>query len=63
MKEVKNGNKAIRIISNMMFYGQYYKDEFQVLDSAEFSKRKYNNWVKNYGFWNIKRLPWKMWSV
>lgn len=47
-KEIKKGNKAIQIISNMMFYGQYYKDEFQVLQSDTYSVRKYNNWVKKY---------------
>ena len=49
-KEIRNGNKAIRVISNMMFYGQYYKDEFQVLESKPFSEIAYKNWKKKYGF-------------
>jgi hypothetical protein len=49
-KEVRNGNKAIQIISNMMFYGQYYKDEFQVLESKPYSEIAYKNWLKKYSF-------------
>ena len=50
MKEVKNGNKAIQVVSNMIFYGQYYKNEFQVLDSNNYTEKTYKNMVKKYGF-------------
>lgn len=50
LNELKKGNKAIQIISNMMFYGQYYNGEFQVLDSNTYSVRRYNNWIKKYNF-------------
>lgn len=47
---MKKGNKEIQVIGNMMFYGQHYKDEFQVLEASTFSERKYKNWIKKYGF-------------
>ena len=46
---MKTGNKEIKVIGNMMFYGQNYNGEFQVLESAIFSDRKYKNWIKKYG--------------
>ena len=48
MNEIRKGNKAIQIISNMMFYGQYYKDEFQVIESKDYSERKLKNFRKKY---------------
>lgn len=50
MSAVTKENKEIRVIGNMMFYGQLYKDEFQVLDSKEYTERSLKNWVKKYGF-------------
>ena len=47
---MKKGNKEIKVVGDMMFYGQNYKDEFQVLDSATFSTRRFKNWIKKYGF-------------
>ena len=49
-KEIRNGIYAIQIISNMMFYGRYNKDEFQVLESKPFSEIAFKNWKKKYGF-------------
>lgn len=50
MKEIRkeNSNKAIQVISNMMFYGQYYDGYFQVLDSNEYTERRFKNWIKKY---------------
>jgi hypothetical protein len=48
MREERKGNKAIQKISNMLFYGQYYNNEFQVLNSAVFTERRFNNWIKKY---------------
>jgi hypothetical protein len=50
MKEIKNGNKAIQVVGGMVFYGQYYKNEFQVLESKSYTERVYKNMVKKYGF-------------
>ena len=50
MKEIRSGNKAIRIIGSMVFYGQYYDGEFQVLESKNYSPRSYANMVRKYGF-------------
>lgn len=50
MKEIKKGNKAIRILGTMIFYGQYYDGEFQVLDSNDYTARKYANMIRKYGF-------------
>ena len=50
MNEIRNGNKAIQIVSNMLFYGQYYNNEYQVLESAVYTPRRYKNWIKKYGF-------------
>jgi len=50
MKETRNGNKAIQIVSNMVFYGQYYKNEFQVLESKSYTERTYKNMARKYGF-------------
>lgn len=55
MYELRNGNKAIQIVANMIFYGQYYKngienESFQVLDAKENTGRKYANMKKKYGF-------------
>jgi len=47
---IKKGNKAIQIISNMMFYGQIYDNEFQVLESNDYSERRLKNWIKKYNF-------------
>jgi len=50
MKEIKKGNKAIQIQGTIIFYGQYYDGEFQVLESKTYSDRAYKNMVKKYGF-------------
>lgn len=50
MKETRKGNKAIQIIADMMFYGQYYENDFQVLYSATYTERKYKTWMKKYNF-------------
>jgi len=55
MKEITKGNKAIRIMGNQLFYGQYYSNgyngkSFQVLEAKEYTVRKYANMVKKYGF-------------
>ena len=53
MKEWHKGNKAIQVLGGMLFYGQYYKDEFQVLESHYFTPRKLVNLKQKYGFYNI----------
>ena len=55
MNELRNGNKAIQVVANMVFYGQYINyangtSDFQVLDSKENTPRKYANMKKKYGF-------------
>lgn len=50
MKEIKKGNKAIRILGTMIFYGQYYDGEFQVLESKNYSVNAYNAMTRKYGF-------------
>ena len=52
MKEIRNGNKAIRISENnsIMFYGQYYNNNFQVLETKEYTVRKLTNFKKQYNF-------------
>lgn len=37
MKEIRKGNKAIRIMKTGVFYGQYYDNEFQVLKAKFYS--------------------------
>ena len=49
MKEIRNGNKAIQVIGSMVFYGQYYNGEFQVLESRSYTDRAYKNMLKKYG--------------
>ena len=52
MKEIRNGNKAIRISenNNIMFYGQYYNNDFQVLETKEYTARKLTNFKKKHNF-------------
>ena len=52
MKEIRNGNKAIRISENnsIMFYGQYYNNDFQVLETKDYTARKLTNFKKKYNF-------------
>jgi hypothetical protein len=50
MKEIKNGNKAIQVIGNQVFYGQYYKNDFQVLEAKTYTEKAYKNMAKKYGF-------------
>lgn len=55
MNEIRNGNKAIRKVANMIFYGQYINyangtSDFQVLDAKEYTERKLENMKKKYGF-------------
>ena len=46
----RNGNKAIQIVGSMAFYGQYYNNDFQVLDSCDNTARKVKNMAKRNGF-------------
>jgi len=48
MKEIRMGSKAVRKINNMCFYGQYYDNKFQVLESKKYSEKIFNNLVKKY---------------
>ena len=50
MNETRKGNKAIRVNENnsIMFYGQYYGSDFQVLETREYSVRKLNNFKKKH---------------
>jgi hypothetical protein len=55
MNEIRNGNKAIKKVANMIFYGQYINyangtSEFQVLDAKEYTEKKLANMKKKYGF-------------
>jgi hypothetical protein len=55
MNELRNGNKALQIVANMVFYGQYIEynngtSEFQVFEARENTPRKYANMKKKYGF-------------
>jgi hypothetical protein len=50
MTEHRNGNKAIQIHHDMAFYGQYYKEWFQVLESCDNTDRKVKNMAKRNGF-------------
>lgn len=55
MNEIRNGNKAIQKVANMIFYGQYINyangtSDFQVLEAKEYTERKLANMKKKYGF-------------
>ena len=55
MKETRNGTKAIRVMGNQVFYGQYYNngrggEDFQVLEAKDYTERKLANMKKKYGF-------------
>jgi hypothetical protein len=55
MEEIRNGNKAIQFVGNMIFYGQYINysngtSEFQVLEAKENTAKKLQNMKKKYGF-------------
>lgn len=50
MTETRKGNKAIRVNenNNIMFYGQYYGSDFQVLETRSYTPRKLSNFKKQY---------------
>ena len=50
VKEIRKGNKAIQIQHDMAFYGQYYKDWFQVLETCDNTDRKVKNLAKRNNF-------------